>query len=758
MTHEHLLGGCTPTPLAHYLKALGILRLVAEQKDPRAAGRWQGEQFVLRTDLSREELERFFLEEYRPTPIVSPWNGRAGYLEGEDADNSNRTGAVLLKAFRESAAERLQSYSGLILELDKMDSLNEMNDVRTKKKELEKFKKKYGSSWTDDQQNLLAGYVAREAFLKENLFAILRNILDENLLAWLDGTVALGEDKAFAPLLGSSGGVEGSMDLGVNFMENIKALFSLDTGTPSSLSDVWLKTCLYQDISLIKTNNTSGSLSPGNIGGPNATTGFSSKSGINPWDYILMIEGALVLRPSMTRRLETSENATLSYPFTIEPSASGSSNVAVGDEKKTRSGRSELWMPIWPMFAEYLEIAACFKEGSVTLNRRKARTGLDFARAISQLGADRGINQFQRFIFLKRSGDNDVAVPVGRFNVKRNPQGDLIAHLDRNSWLENLRRFSRGKETSGRIQQLARRLEDGIIALTQGGGRPVLQTILIQLGLLQQTCANSANAREAIAPLPILGPEWAVEADDGSHEFRLACALAGLMDMRNYLVPLKKNKQKAEWDVGSPLAVWSGGNLVANLLRVIDRRLLESQRSGGEEKPLTGHPSADLAAVMAFMRGETNDERIAGLLAGLVNVDLPRHMPDRNSKPGEPPAAFNLLKPLFTPDAILQKLNLIPLGIRLPLPREIVTQLKTGNREQITRAISVAWRRLKIAGLKLPTHPRLPPDVVGINSVRLVAALMIPLDKGNLARICKPCEAPLEVVQSQQSMQQGTIT
>jgi CRISPR-associated protein Csx17 len=32
--NEIILAGCTPTPLANYLKALGVFRLVAEQKDP----------------------------------------------------------------------------------------------------------------------------------------------------------------------------------------------------------------------------------------------------------------------------------------------------------------------------------------------------------------------------------------------------------------------------------------------------------------------------------------------------------------------------------------------------------------------------------------------------------------------------------------------------------------------------------------------------------------------------------------------------
>ena len=65
----HDLDGCAPTPLAHYLKALGILRLVAEQADPQARGWWEGERFRLATQLGREELETFFLTRYEPTPI-----------------------------------------------------------------------------------------------------------------------------------------------------------------------------------------------------------------------------------------------------------------------------------------------------------------------------------------------------------------------------------------------------------------------------------------------------------------------------------------------------------------------------------------------------------------------------------------------------------------------------------------------------------------------------------------------------------------
>ena len=84
MIHVHELDGCAPAPLAHYLKALGILRLVSEQADSDARGWWEGTRFRLATTLTPEELEAFFLCDYQPTPLVSPWNKGAGFFAKKD--------------------------------------------------------------------------------------------------------------------------------------------------------------------------------------------------------------------------------------------------------------------------------------------------------------------------------------------------------------------------------------------------------------------------------------------------------------------------------------------------------------------------------------------------------------------------------------------------------------------------------------------------------------------------------------------------
>ena len=57
-----LLEGCASRPLAAYLKALGILRLVGEQADANARGAWQNGAFLLSSSLDRQALCDFFME------------------------------------------------------------------------------------------------------------------------------------------------------------------------------------------------------------------------------------------------------------------------------------------------------------------------------------------------------------------------------------------------------------------------------------------------------------------------------------------------------------------------------------------------------------------------------------------------------------------------------------------------------------------------------------------------------------------------
>ena len=52
---------------------------MAEQRDPEARGWWRNRHFWLSSTLDQQALVRFLVEEYVPTPIVSPWNKTSGF-------------------------------------------------------------------------------------------------------------------------------------------------------------------------------------------------------------------------------------------------------------------------------------------------------------------------------------------------------------------------------------------------------------------------------------------------------------------------------------------------------------------------------------------------------------------------------------------------------------------------------------------------------------------------------------------------------
>lgn len=745
--NEIRLAGCTPTPLANYLKAMGIFRLVAEQKDPGVRACWRGERFALITRLSREELVRFFLEEYRPTPILSPWNGRAGYLEGDNPEESTRRGAALLRIFRASKALRLFPYREMIQDLDRVAPIQEMNSVRAAKKVLEKEKKLDQNGWTEEKQSELNSTAKRESFLKEQLLNLLRNALQDGQLAWLDAAVAIGSEKAFAPLLGGSGGVEGSMDLGVNFMDNLLLLFApeLESGAPTADSGVWLNHAILGQPVRLVAKNTAGSLSPERVGGPNATTGFVRYFNINPWEYVLMIEGAVTYKPSLTRKWGSTGRVRMSYPFTVEPSSIGSGSISPDDNNKTRAGASEVWMPLWSQPAQYVEIVALLREGSVRLGTKTPRDGLDMARCIARLGVDRGINGFQRFLFLKRCGDNDLAVPLSRFDLSQglSVDADLINDLERGQFLDLLRRAGRDRDTSASLRRTVSQLENTLFALTRpGAGKPGIQRALILLGEAMQALAVSRKGQEAVPVLPSLSAAWVLAANDDTAEFRLALALASLPHMSAHVAPVEwsRSTRRWEWQPENRLHVWGKGGLTRNLVRVAERRLVEAQRTDAATEPL-GSPvalGARRSDLFAFLSKGTDDTRIVSLLQGMVWVRLPDALAASphgteaatNGALAPMPVAYGVLKPFFASASLLRDLRRLPEDARWVLPQEIPRLLTAGK---VQEALAIAWRRSRIAGLGWPVGAC--PKTAEADGPRLLAALAVPLQTAELARL-----------------------
>jgi CRISPR-associated protein Csx17 len=638
------LGGCSPTPLASYLKALGVLRLLSA-RHPETRAAWRNESLLLQTPLTREQMEQFFLHDYQPTPVMAPWNGASGFYE---KDNKDAIETILqsndsrLKLYRECLQVAEQALVGM--------------DRKASPKDAEKVL----------------------------LLTRLRNLLPDEAVLWLDAAVLLVRDKKEAdyprlkadyPRLLGTGGNDGHLDFTNNFMQHLVKVLSLTDKDTEAKSHNWLRLALYGDAAPGLIEKKIGQFSPGQAGGPNATAGFKAEAVINPWDFVLMIEGALPFAAVAARRNADDPDGVLSYPFTVRTVVAGSGSLGEGD---TANSRDELWMPLWHQPVGYAEVRALLSEGRVALGRKPTRDALDFIRAIHHLGGYRGIRSFQRYAFLKRNGDAHLATPVTRIEVIDKPRTNLLDELDQNNWLERFRRFAQGETAANRFQALRHRLENAFFDFSSKEiSREETQAILALLGEIQSALAGSSKAREAVDPLPRLSEQWVQHANDHTPAFRIARALAGLrggdkspLPLRAQLFPIHPrypNKwiddaNNAGNDPASRIRIYTGaaGSLPHMLRNLLDRRLLLAEKLEMKDKPLQSPAGVALEDVAAFLQSGSMDQRIASLLPGLSLCDVPRG-DDLSSGNGSLPAAFALLKLCFTPDSILSshKINVL---------------------------------------------------------------------------------------------------
>ena len=480
----------------------------------------------------------------------------------------------------------------------------------------------------------------------------------------------LATEEAAAPLLGS-GGNDGSRDFGVNFAEKLQELIDFEDGNPVEHAGAELESAVFDVGRRTDVHGSMGRFSPGQ-GGPNATTGYVGFNPLNAWDVVLAMEGTLAFAGALTRRWGATGGSRGAFPFTFDPTGAGTGSLSSEDPNRPRG---EVWTPLWPKPATFAELEATFAEGRLTVGQRTTRTGLDAAHSVAQLGASRGIGGFERYSIIQPDSKMPYqATPLGRFDAPDRPRRDLIADLEAGDWLERTRRTAGSRKTApARARHTLRRLEDSLFQMTIEHRAPEgARNALVALGGLVGWLATNSNARKDCKPPPVISSDWLREADDGSAEFRIAAALAGLglpaparpgstalelamndddrsaaasesptsatsasdtarnvaPPMAAHLAPLDEKgffyrgglSTRRAWHAGDtpPSVVWGAGDLVSNMIAVLERRLVEASIRGLEDKPLAGATGARLADVAAFLASEFDDARCAALLAGLV--------------------------------------------------------------------------------------------------------------------------------------------
>jgi len=716
---EVLLAGCHPTPLSSYLKALAVLRITGEQLDAGTHGAWRADGFQLTSSPDAEGLQKFFLNDYVPTPVVAPWNGGSGFFEKDRKDGILPIGAA--------GPGRFAAYAEAISTCGEV--LAALNLVSSPKGEA-----------------------------KVQLLRLLRASLADCALEWLDAAVVLtAKDARYPPLLGT-GGNDGRLDFTNNFMQHLVRIFDVSTGEPRAGVAPLLRSSLLGEATPSLSSSAVGQFDPGGAGGPNAGAGYQGASQVNPWDFVLMIEGALVFTGSATKRFSAAAGTRISYPFTVRSTAGGAGNVCLVDET---AARHEIWLPLWKKPATIGEIRTVFSEGRLALGRRVAEDGLDVVRAIAALGVDRGIEAFQRYGFFRRAGKAYLAVPMNRVDVRRNVAADLLADLDRGNWLRRVRRRARDKEAPARFHMLARNLDNAVFDLTRSQGEPsAVQGALTAVAAIERYVGSSPKLHDDIQPVSVLDAGWMQRCDDGSPEFRIAAAVAslssaGLPPLRSFVYPQRvrgrKGKPKAsrglafEWAPGSPTYVWRQADLEGCMVAVLARRLLDAGRTPGGDgdptesravrsKPVDGRRGASLAAIQEFIAGGLDQERIRQLIEGFALVLVPlAEAVDAHERPTLVPAPYALLKLLFVPENKLKDMKVLAEKRSLPIPPGLIRALVKDSPSGSSAAVRMAQQRLRASGVAIEL-PHL--NLVGINPRRLAAALLIPLAWSDIRMLC----------------------
>lgn len=703
--HLHHLTGCAPAPLAHYLKALGVLRVVGEQRDDAARGWWQDGHFCLLTTLERAELERFFLEQYKPTPLLAPWNGASGFFRTWDKKSGHLRKSKNGRALEElvaSADVRLALFEdahrlavfALKPRLRKVDVSAISDDDRKKLLIVPDGEGPTFPVATKDDEG-------KGAIQRAMLQACSSNPFYGSSIVDTQG--GSGADKIGYPSMWGSGGNDGAIDYSGRFFENVLQV------TTEEHSASWLRSALSGEIvgdMLTGAAGKVGQFLPSGAGGANIANGPGTQNDtqLNPWDFVLMLEGAVLFAAGVTKRLGSTEAALGSVPFAVHAQSAG--HGSAGQES---GQRGEQWMPLWSRPTSLAEFRALLLDGRVQIGRRAARRPIDFVRAISKLGVASGLSGFTRFGYLERNGQSILAVPLGRVDVLERPRSRLIDEVA--PWLDRLHRLARDKHAPARLVQAERRLANAVFAvLTHDGSAERWQAVLLAAASIEAIQANGTAVNAG--PIPALAPEWVTTSNDGSVVWRLASALGSAAatygrdgrphdPIRHHWLPLEQGArrfhEKDKRLIRDSRVVIGGRDAIADCGAVVERRLIEAAQHGQRRLPLVAawgcgaHP-ADLADLIA---GNVDLDRVLSLARAFMAVRWDRWTASTSSAGltrAWPDEAWISLRLAYLPWPLDENRT-------IPADDELIRRLMSGDGPA---AVDVALRRLRASGLRPP--------------------------------------------------------
>lgn len=685
------LHGCRTLPLLSYLKTLGVFKHVA-RTDRDARLWWHPEGFaVLRSRFDGGSLVDFFLDEYAPTPITSPWNGGSGYYPS--------TKVPALDALERAADPRLAPLA---------DTIKAARSLI-------------------DELDIGDGIEGR----KEELLYTWRATAPDPALDWLDAVAVLGESRVeMNPVLGT-GGNDGRLDFSGNFVQRVATCLGHAFGAPATQRDLSAETlrgALF-DAPVKLESAAVGMFDPASAGLPNSSSSATETSLVNPWDFVLLLEGATLFGGGVARRLH-SEGAV--FPFTVRRAGSVGTSL---DPRADSSSRGETWLPVWSCPASLPSVKRLMQEGRAQDGRRQSTTGRDVLRAVRDIGVDRGIDRFERVMYAPRFGRNYVAVPVGAVDAQPTAAASLLRSADR--WLDRVRRNST-PAISQRVAMIDRAAVD---ALSGPNPTAALQRWLLaladaELALACRPAARAVSEPTHVRPLSGLDRRIARSLPTGA-ELRLALALAAVgrerdgTGFRQLIEPVStRDGGRYAWSTDGPLG--------PTLEHPLELLAAMAKHSRAELSSVTVDRRARLDDVAAFLSGATDDANLVRLAFALT-LCTPCAQP-RGRAVNAPGAIDRLYATtrLVTADGVAKR----PGGAEIEIHHapEAIAALAAGN---ASRAAHAAVRRLRADDLS-PFASLDALDRDPATCRRIAAALAFPLHPDDRAVLERATLTPVE--------------
>lgn len=750
------LTGCRSTPLLSYIQSLGVLRILDEQHAPGLTSFWDNYTLHIEGNLSRESITAFFTTEYKPTPILSPWNKGGGfrtlkYEKGEKA-------VVLIETSTDERFVPIQQ------------AIRRVRYIWERGKTAGWIEE----GWKQEPSKKDKYYLHID---KPRVLAACRAALPDEALDWLDAAVVLSDDRSprYSPLLGTGGNL-GRGDLSSNYLEALALLLK-----PSRMktNKQLLNHSLFSAGTPELRSTLIGQFDPRSAGGMNSWAFDGGKTLVNLWNFVLGMEGSLLFASGIARRFGGSQGLA-TMPFTVAGNSAGFASA----ERETVKG--EFWAPLWRRPLTVAELRRIIAEGRISWGGTHAKHGLDAAKALASLGVDRGLDRFERFVIAdNRFGNMTLAVPIGSYQVHDRPAKSVQLLHEIDPWVDRLR--------SSRLPNAAasalRRVDRAQLEVVHRPESPEpLQELLGRLFDLEWIVSYNADLKQRVrGPLPLLPwDSWVALLDDNSIEWRLALAIASQRDrlgqsslsvreqrrgaaavfIRPVQLPTRRHWIAVDWSDTSTGSGQPDRHPIEDRLSemVISRAPLCSDRRFPADSPVVGSgvPIAFDRAIApvgrreltAFLNHQISDHRLARLISVASLLARPTwRRPEKESDASQPTPSGRdehtwdgyrpvsplrgVLGPFFhsRPILITNELGNQEERVLAPIiswPR----RLKAGQTEGVIREAII---RLRAAGLR----PGIRPEAIdGSSAKRVLASLAIPIYprtvEAALETVCPP--------------------